>query len=68
MTPGSFQGTRTSGTVAVDEMPCSMWTISEYSIKPCCMSMQTQSNPQWAMISADTLLGRVNHPPRAAPC
>jgi len=41
----------------VVEMPCSIVTIVEYSIMPCCMSMTSESQPAWAMTSAEKLDG-----------
>ena len=41
--------------------------MSASSMSPCCISTHTQSNPQFAKISADMALGTVNHPPSAAP-
>jgi len=43
--------------VSVVEMPCSIVTIVWYSIMPCCMSMTSESNPAWAMTSAEKLDG-----------
>src|SRR5437870_3661450 len=57
MCAGSFQGTRTSGTVLVVEMPCSIVTIVWYSIMPCCMSTTSESQPAWAMTSAEKPAG-----------
>ena len=62
MMPASFRGTRTSGTVSVEEMPWSIRIMSASSMSPCCISTHTQSNPQFAKISADMALGTVNHP------
>ena len=41
MMPGSFQGTRTTGTDPPNKIAWIMGTASEYSIGPCCVSMQT---------------------------
>src|SRR5438270_573965 len=57
MCAGSFHGTRTSGTVLVVEMPCSIVTIVWYSIMPCCMSTTRESQPACAMTSAEKLEG-----------
>src|SRR3984957_12838184 len=57
MCAGSFHGTRTSGVVLVVEMPCSIVTIVWYSIMPCCMSTTSESQPAWAMTSAEKLDG-----------
>src|SRR5262245_19227359 len=52
MVAGSFQGTRTTGTVSVWEMACSMGHRSLMSVVPCCMSTQRASKPWRAMTSA----------------
>src|SRR6266403_1699996 len=49
---GSFHGTRTTGTVSVCEIACSIGQTSFMSVSPCCMSMTSASKPWRAMISA----------------
>ena len=52
MVAGSFHGTRTTGTVSVCEMACSIGHTSFMSVSPCCMSTTRASKPCRAMISA----------------
>src|SRR5215831_18260769 len=52
MVAGSFHGTRTTGTVSVCEIACSIGQTSFISVVPCCMSMHRVSKPCRAMISA----------------
>ena len=49
---GSFHGTRTTGTVSVCDIACSIGQRSAMSVVPCCMSTQSASNPCRAMTSA----------------
>jgi hypothetical protein len=42
---GSFHGTRTTGTVSVWEMACSIGHTSFMSVVPCCMSTHSVSKP-----------------------
>src|SRR4030095_14646587 len=49
---GSFHGTRTTGTVSVCEIACSIGQTSFISVVPCCMSMHRVSKPRRAMTSA----------------
>src|SRR4030095_4341243 len=52
MAAGSFHATRTTGTVSVCEMACSIGQRFAMSVRPCCMSTWRASNPWRAMISA----------------
>src|SRR4030095_11584963 len=52
MVAGSFHGTRTTGTVSVCEMACSIGHTSFMSVSPCCMSTQRASKPWRAITSA----------------
>jgi len=52
MVAGSFHGTRTTGTVSVCEIACSIGQTSFMSVSPCCMSTTSASKPWRAMISA----------------
>src|SRR4029434_5512500 len=52
MVAGSFHGTRTTGTVSVCEIACSIGQTSLISVVPCCMSMHSVSKPCRAMTSA----------------
>src|ERR687892_687991 len=52
MVAGSFQGTRTTGTVSVCEIACSIGQTSFMSVSPCCMSTTRASKPWRAMTSA----------------
>src|SRR5215510_16306489 len=52
MVAGSFHGTRTTGTVSVCEIACSIGQTSFISVVPCCMSMHRVSKPCRAMTSA----------------
>jgi hypothetical protein len=45
MVGGSFQGTRTTGTVSVCEMAWSIGHTSFMSVSPCCMSTTRASKP-----------------------
>ena len=45
MMAGSFHGTRTTGTVSVCEIACSIGQRSLKSVSPCCMSTQSASKP-----------------------
>ena len=64
--PGSSGGTLTiDGTPAV-ATPCSMPSMSCSPIRPCWMSMQTQSKPARAMTSAVKESGTTHQPPSAA--
>src|SRR4051794_8304674 len=49
---GSFHATRTTGTVSVCEIACSIGRTSFISAVPCCRSMHRASNPCRAMTSA----------------
>src|SRR6185503_12071861 len=49
---GSFHGTRTTGTVSVWEMACSIGQTSFMSVNPCCMSITRASKPWRAITSA----------------
>jgi hypothetical protein len=49
---GSFHGTRTTGTVSVCEMVCSIGQTSVISVVPCGMSRHRGSKPYRAMPSA----------------
>src|SRR5436189_124056 len=42
---GSFHGTRTTGTVSVCEIACSIGHTSFMSVSPCCMSTTSASKP-----------------------
>src|SRR5262245_60333932 len=52
MVAGSFHGTRTTGTVSVCEIACSIGQTSFISVVPCCMSMHRVSKPCRAITSA----------------
>ena len=49
---GSFQATRTTGTVSVCEIACSIGATSFISDVPCCRSTHRASKPWRAMTSA----------------
>src|SRR5262249_5650016 len=49
---GSFHATRTTGTVSVCEIACSIGHRFAMSVRPCCMSTTRASNPWRAMTSA----------------
>ncbi len=49
---GSFHGTRTTGTVSVCEIACSIGQTPFISVVPCCMSTQRASKPWRAITSA----------------
>ena len=49
---GSFHATRTTGTVSVCEIACSMGRTSPISAVPCCRSTHSASNPWCAITSA----------------
>ncbi len=63
ISPGSFQRTRTKAGVPVMASACSIIAIWSYPIRPCWASMQTQSNPERPMSSAEKGLGTTHHPP-----
>src|SRR4051812_1783602 len=52
MAAGSFQATRTTGTVSVCEIACSIGATSFISEVPCCRSTHSASKPWRAMTSA----------------
>ena len=52
MAAGSFQATRTTGTVSVCEIACSIGATSFISAVPCCRSTHRASKPWRAMTSA----------------
>jgi hypothetical protein len=52
MAAGSFQATRTTGTVSVCEIACNSGATSFISDVPCCRSTQRASKPWRAMTSA----------------
>ena len=52
MAAGSFQATRTTGTVSVCEMACSIGATSLISDRPCCRSTHSASKPSRAITSA----------------
>ena len=52
MVAGSFHATRTTGTVSVCEIACSIGQRSLMSVVPCCMSTQRVSKPWRAITSA----------------
>jgi hypothetical protein len=52
MVAESFHGTRTTGTVSVCEMACSIGQTSDMSVVPCCMSTHRVSKPWRAITSA----------------
>ena len=62
MMAGSFHGTRTTGTVSVWEIACSIGQRSLKSVSPCCMSTQSASKPWRAMTSAVKPLGTESQP------
>ena len=62
MMAGSFHGTRTTGTVSVWEIACSIGQRSPKSVSPCCMSTQSASKPWRAMTSAVKPLGTESQP------
>ena len=49
---GSFHATRTTGTVSVCEIACSIGHRLAMSVSPCCMSTTSASKPCRAMTSA----------------
>src|SRR4030095_9540494 len=59
---GSFHGTRTTGTVSVCEMACSIGHTSFMSVSPCCMSTTSASKPWRAMTSAVNPWDTESHP------
>ncbi len=59
---GSFQATRTTGTVSVCEIACSMGRTSPNSAVPCCMSTHSASKPWRAIISAEKPWDMESHP------
>src|SRR2546428_399486 len=59
---GSFHGTRTTGTVSVCEIACSIGQTSFMSVSPCCMSTTRASNPCRAMTSAVNPWDTESHP------
>src|SRR5439155_9116746 len=59
---GSFQGTRASGMTGVVEIAWSIVTAVWQSTTPCCMSTVSESNPWWAITSAENELGIDSHP------
>ncbi len=62
MVSGWFQATRTNGTVSVCETAWSMGNRSFNSLLPCCMSMQSASNPWRAITSAVSPWDTDSHP------
>ena len=48
MIAASFHGTRQSGTTFVVEIACIIVSADGKSTGPCCRSMVTLSQPQWA--------------------
>src|SRR5262249_12326024 len=52
MAAGSFQATRTTGTVSVCEIACNIGATSLISDVPCCRSTHRASKPWRAMTSA----------------
>ncbi len=52
MAAGSFQATRTTGTVSVCEIACSIGATSLISAVPCCRSTHRASKPWRAITSA----------------
>jgi hypothetical protein len=52
MAAGSFHATRTTGTVSVCETAWSIGQRLAMSVRPCCMSTTSASNPWRAMTSA----------------
>src|SRR5918997_2490955 len=65
--PGSFQFTRANGTTSVVEMAWNMGTTLPTSGGPCCRSTVRQSQPAWAITSAENELGTCSHPLRTTP-
>src|SRR5918997_6010792 len=65
--PGSFQFARANGTTSVVEMAWSMGTTLPTSGGPCCRSTVRQSQPEWAITSAENELGTCSHPLRTTP-
>src|ERR671918_1487917 len=52
MAAGSFHATRTTGTVSVCEIACSIGQRLAMSVRPCCMSTTSASKPCRAITSA----------------
>src|SRR5207245_10200066 len=60
---GSFHGTRTTGTVSVCEIACSIGQTSLMSVVPYCMSTQRASKP-WRAITSAVKTGDTERQPR----
>ena len=58
---GSFQGTRTRTGVRRMAADCTIDHIASSAIRPCCWSIQSQSQPAALMTSAVSALGTMHH-------